>query len=106
MAVSLNLFLFGKPGQELDEGGPVTAQELRDLGQALQARLENIAGIVEKLTDAGWEAQLGLYDIYLYHPYIGTGIHAEEKLRELGIDLDQVVIDEWEDEDDPEADIE
>ena len=105
MAVSLNLFLFGKPGQELNEGGPITAEELRALGQGLQARLEEIATIVEKLTATGWEAQMGLYDINLYHPYIDTATHAEEKLRDLGIDPERVFIDEWEDEDDAELEI-
>ena len=105
MAVSLNLFLFGKPGQELNEGGPITAPELRALSQELQARLEEIATIVEKLTAAGWEAQMGLYDINLYHPYINTATHAEEKLRELDIDPQRVIIDEWEDEDDEELEI-
>jgi hypothetical protein len=102
MAVSLNLYLFGKPGQELNEGGPVTAQEVRELGQELQARLKAVAAIVEKLTATGWEAQMGLYDINLYHPYIDTATHAEEKLHELGIDPARVCIDEWEEEDDEE----
>jgi hypothetical protein len=100
MAVSLNLFLFGKPGQELDEGGSVTASQLRDLSRKLHARLEETATIVEKLTATGWEAQMGLYDINLYHPYINTAPHAEEKLRELDIDPETITIDEWEDEDD------
>jgi hypothetical protein len=98
MAVTLSVFLFGKPGQELNEGGPITAPELRDLAQHMHARLVAIAEIVEKLTNAGWEAQMGLYDINLYHPYVSTEAQAEEKLQDLGIDSDMIHIDEWEDE--------
>jgi hypothetical protein len=102
MAVSLTLFLFGKPGQELEEGGEVTPEQLRALGRDLQARLEEVATVVEKLTGAGWDAQMMLYDIHLSHPYINTAAAAEEKLHDLGIDPERVCIDEWEDEEDEE----
>ena len=98
MAVSLSLFLFGKPGQELNEGGPITPQELRDLAEHMHARLLEIADMVEKLTNAGWEAQMGLYDINLYHPYVSTEAQAAEKLEDLGIDPEKIHIDEWEDD--------
>ena len=75
------------------------------LGREMQARLEGIATLIEKLTATGWEAQMGLYDINLYHPYIDTATHAEEKLRELDIDPERVLIDEWEEEDDEELEI-
>jgi hypothetical protein len=104
MGVTLMLFLFGKPGQELDEGGDVTAEQLRALAQGLHERLRETADIVEKLTDAGWEAQMGLYDIFLSHPYITTAAQAEEKLQDLGIDPERVIIDEWEDEDEGDWD--
>ena len=98
------LFLFGKPGQELDEGEEVTAEQLRGLAQSLQERLRETADIVEKLTGAGWEAQMGLYDIFLSHPYIDTAAQAEEKIRDLGIDPERVTIDEWEDEEEEDWD--
>ncbi|MBV9125354.1 MAG: hypothetical protein JO112_18520, partial [Planctomycetes bacterium] len=80
MTTCLILPLFGKPGQELNEGAEVTPRELRALAQDLQARLLEAANLVEKLTGAGWEAQMGLYDILLSHPYIETAAHTEEKL--------------------------
>ena len=98
MAVSLTLFLFGKPGQELPEGEEVTAQDLRTVGQSLKARLDEAADMVEKLTGAGWEVQMGLYDVFFSHPYIQTATQAEAKLQDLGIDPDHISIDEWEDE--------
>jgi hypothetical protein len=105
MAVSLMLFLYGKPGQELDEGAEVTAEQLRALGQSLQARLDEAADLVEKLTGAGWEVQMGLYDLMFSHPYIDTAAQAEERLEALGIDPEKVFIDEWEEEEDEEPEL-
>jgi hypothetical protein len=104
MSVTLNLFLFGKPGQELEEGGEVTADQLRALAQELNERLLDVAATVEKLTNTGWEAQMTLYDVVLSHPYITTEVQAQEKLQDLGIDPDHVMIQEWEDEEDEGAD--
>lgn len=105
MSVSVMLYLFGKPGQELDEGGEVTAAQLRDLGTELNARLQNAADIVGKLTETGWEAEMGLYDIYLHHPYVRTEQEARMRLDELGIDPEQVFIDEFEDEEELEDEV-
>ncbi len=100
MAVTLMLHLFGKPGWELNEGEEITPQELRDLADDLHARLKDAALTVEKLTGAGWSAQLTLYDVILSNPYVETTAHAEERLLALGIDPEKVAIDEWEDEED------
>ena len=105
MSVSLSLFLYGKPGQELDEGGEVTPEQLRALGKDLRARLEQAAEIVEKLSGAGWEAQMGLYDVMLYNPYVRTEADVRTRLDGLGIDPDEVSILEFEgDEDEDEFD--
>lgn len=98
MTVTLNVPLFMKPGQELREGEDVTPEELRALGRDIHARLEQAAAVVEKLTAAGWEAQMCLYDIILSNPYIHTAAEAEGKLMDLGIDSEHVYIDEWPDE--------
>jgi hypothetical protein len=100
MAVTLIVPLFGKPGQELNEGGEVTAPQLRDLADDLQARLREAADIVEKLTAAGWETEMTLYDIMLSHPYVTTEVQAQAKLDDLGIDPERVHIEEWPDEED------
>jgi hypothetical protein len=98
MSVAVMLHLFGKPGQELEEGGAVTAEDLRQLAQDLNLRLQAAAEVVDKLTGAGWEAEMGLYDIFLSHPFLGTEAEARAQLDGLGIDPDQVHIDEFEDE--------
>jgi hypothetical protein len=103
MSVTLTMHLYGKPGWELDEGEEVTPRQLRDLAEDLHGRLKEAADIVEKLTDAGWEAQMTLYDVCLSHPYINTAAQAEEKLLDLGIDPKRVAIDEWEDEEEGEG---
>jgi hypothetical protein len=100
MSVFVSIWLFGKPGHELNEGEPVTTEQLRALADELHERLHDTANIVEKLTGAGWEAHMALYDIHFSHPYLNTKTGVEEQFLSLGIDLDRVCIDEWEDEDD------
>jgi hypothetical protein len=96
------LSLFGKPGQELEEGEEVTDRQLRALGDDLRNRLHEAAEIVEKLTGAGWEAQMTLYDVMLSHPYVTTEAQARDKLEDLGIDPESVFIEEWNDEEEDE----
>jgi hypothetical protein len=98
MAVTLMLYLFGKPGVELHEGGEVTPKELRDLADDLHARLAEAAEIVEKLTGAGWEAEMTLYDVMMSHPYVESAVQAEAILHDLGIEPGKVYVDEWEEE--------
>jgi hypothetical protein len=106
MMAQIMIFLFGKPGQELEEGGEVTSAQLRELGKILHARLEEAAEIVSKLESAGWAAQMTLYDVLLTHPYLNTRMAVEEQLDNLGIDPESVTIDEWDDDegDEPEED--
>src|SRR5262249_40901504 len=85
-------------GQELDEGAEVTADELRALGQNLNARLQTTADMVEKLTKSGWEVQMALYDLIMSHPYVTTETEARSRLDELGIDPDLVHIEEFDEE--------
>ena len=99
MSVTLMMYLFGKPGQEPDEGEEVTPQQLRQLGADLKGRLDEAADIIEKLTGAGWDAQMALYDILLSHPYITSAVQAEQQLQDLGIDPEKVHVEEWPDED-------
>jgi hypothetical protein len=100
VSVSVTLWLFGKPGHELSEGEEITAEQIRDLAQGMKERLEQAADIVEKLTGAGWEAQMGLYDVMLYNPFVRTEADVRTRLDGLGIDPDEVSILEFEGEDD------
>jgi ferredoxin-NADP reductase len=99
MSVSLMLHLFGKPEWELNE---VTPEQLRALGKNLHARLERAADIVEKLGNAGWEIEMALYDVCMSHPYLDTKAAVEEKLQDLGIDPEEVHIEELPEEDEEE----
>src|SRR2546428_704232 len=85
VSVLATLWLFGKPGQELDEGGEVTGDQIRALAQCLSERLQRVGDIVEKMTGAGWDAQMGLYDVMLSHPYVRTESEARTRLDDLGI---------------------
>jgi hypothetical protein len=105
VSVSVNLWLFGKPGHELNEGEEVQADQIRALAQSMHERLVQAADIVEKLTGAGWEAQMGLYDVMLYNPYVRTEADVRIRLDDLGIDPDEVSILEFEgDEEEDEFD--
>ena len=94
MAVFVSLHLFSKPGVELNEGEAVSPQQLRALGDGLRGRLHEAADIVETLTNAGWQAQMLLYDICLSNPYITTAVQAEEHILNLNIDPERLFIDE------------
>jgi hypothetical protein len=102
VSVSVTLWLFGKPGHELNEGEEVNAGQIRALAQCMKERLELAADIVEKLTGAGWEAQMGLYDVMLYNRFVRTEADVRTRLDDLGIDPDEVSILEFEGEDDEE----
>jgi hypothetical protein len=102
VSVSVTLWLFGKPGHELNEGEEIHADAIRALAQSMKQRLEQAADIVAKLTGAGWEAQMGLYDVMLYNPYVRTEADVRTRLDDLGIDPDEVSILEFEGEDDEE----
>jgi hypothetical protein len=41
---------------------------------------------------------MALYDIFLNNPYLNTTAAVEQKLQDLGINPEDVFIDEWEDE--------
>ena len=86
MAVMITLPLFGKPGFELGEGVEVTGEQVRQLGRELAERLDSIGGLIDKLTGAGWDAQTGLYDVMLSHPFLRTeaewqGDYVHERLE-------------------------
>jgi hypothetical protein len=98
MCASIQLHLFGKPAVYLDEGGPVTAQQLRELGQDLKAHLDKAADALQKLQADGWQVTMCLYDVELVNPSVKTAKEAEERLKALGIDPTDVGIDAAEDE--------
>jgi hypothetical protein len=93
--VDVGIFLWHKPGEELGEGEPLTAERLRQRAAQLQSHLQQVAAILEKLGAAGWSAATGLYDVRLTHPRVTTANQALDYLAKLGVDPDGVYIDEF-----------
>jgi hypothetical protein len=102
MAVTVCLPLFGNPGHELEEGGTVKGQELRDLADHLSQRLRQAADTLDKLSAAGWSNQLGMYDIILLRGDVETKEEAVRELQTLGLNTEEfMIIEDVEEEDDP-----
>ena len=100
MSVNVFLPLFLKPGDELEEGADITADELRELATDLDDRLQSTASILHKLRRDGWTAQTSLYAVSCAHEDVCTVDEAEARLRQLGIDPGDLTIDECDDEED------
>jgi len=95
--VTVSVFLFGKPACEIDrlEGSPVDLELLREValcGQELGTRLARVAELGAKLVEKGWEGVGLLYDIDFYKAV--SMKDAEEELKALGIEPDEVSIRE------------
>jgi hypothetical protein len=95
--VTISVFLFGKPAWEIDrlEGSPVDLQlldEIASCGEALGSRLTRASEIGRKLVEKGWEGVGLLYDIDFYKEIPLK--EAEEELKALGIEPDEVSIRE------------
>jgi hypothetical protein len=95
--VTVSIFLFGKPAWEIEglEGSPVDLQLLSAIascGQELNRRLTRAAELGRKLVVKGWEGYGLLYDVEFYKAV--TLIDAEEELKGLGIEPDEVSIRE------------
>lgn len=78
----ISLWLFGKPEWEIDTE-KATPKGLRKLGVELKERLEETAGVLEKLQKNGWENAGGLYDLFMFKDI--SKKEAQAELRKLGI---------------------
>jgi hypothetical protein len=97
MSVMVCLPLFGDPAHELE--GRVHSRDLRTLADSLRERLQHAADTLDKLTEAGWWAQVGAFDLMLSHPKVQTREQAEARLRSIGIDpMQLLIVEEIEDE--------
>ena len=98
--VSIHLFL--KPSWEMDieDIGYIDPEILRQKGDELRERLHATAGIVDKLQSDGWSRVYGHTVIYdLEFVWEGDSKSAEKRLIELGIEPDEVgveEVEEWE----------
>src|SRR4051812_23106349 len=95
MPANIMIHLFGKPAWELGEGQPVSPQQLRDLGDILQARLHEAAEVTEKLVAKGWLAQVVLYDVMVQPPREMSAEEVEDLLVELGLDSLGLEVEEY-----------
>jgi hypothetical protein len=91
--VSVSVFLFGKPAWEIDEleGSRVNLELLSAIascGEELNRRLTRAAELGKKLITKGWEGYGLLYEIEFYKEV--TLKDAEEELKVLGIESDEV----------------
>ena len=84
----LSLWLFGKPGWELDmedkELDESFADKLEALGEVLRETLKRAADVLRKLLAEGWSAYGGLYTIDFYKDVPIE--QARKELRELGLE--------------------
>jgi len=96
--ISLSIYLYGKPNWELPIEGinhldPII---IREHGKELQARLNHIADVVEKLQLEGWqlsECYGAIYNLDFYKEEI-TLKQARQELKDLGIDLRSIYLEE------------
>lgn len=98
---TISVFLFGKPAWEIEglEGSPIDIQMLAsiaDCGQELARRLQRASEIGRKLVAAGWEGIGLLYDMEFYKEV--SIKEAEEAMRAMGIEPDEVAMREELDE--------
>lgn len=98
MSVTVSLFLFLKPHDELAIGQKVSKNEMVVFATNLYQRLLAVADIVGRLARDGWNNVVSPYDIEGSHPDVRTVEEAEQRLRNLGIDLDAVDIRDSKDE--------
>ncbi len=95
--VTVSVFLFGKPAWEIEslEGSPIDLELLNAIavcGQELGIRLTRAAELGRKLVAKGWEGYGLLYDVEFYKAV--TLKEAEEELKALDIEPDEVSIRE------------
>jgi hypothetical protein len=92
MGVTVCMPLFGNPGHELEEGAAVKGADLRTLGDELRERLAQAADILDRLAADGWKAEVAMFDLLLSHPLVASPQQAEQRLRAIAIDPDQMMI--------------
>ena len=100
MGVTVCLPLFGPAGRELEEGAAVKGRQLRDLGTALNERLNGAAYTLDRLTEAGWSARVAMYDVILAQEGVETKEEAVRRVQALGIDPEGLMIVEDVEEED------
>ena len=99
--VTVSLFLFGKPAWEIEglEGSPVDLELLAAIaarGAELAGRLSRAAEVGRRLVASGWEGYGLTYEVEFYKEL--SLREAEEELKSMGVEPDEVAIREVGDE--------
>ncbi len=84
--LSVSMFLWAKPGWDLDEGSEADADKIRNCGKGIMEHTAEVASAVEKLKSDGWSATIALYDIYFDHPDVRIVEEAKARLSDLNLD--------------------
>jgi len=97
--ITIILGLYGKPNWDMDIEGKtrIKPELLKYQGETIRERLDKVASIVEKLQNHGWklsEAYGSIYSLDYCNEHIIIE-EAEDELRNLGIDLEDVEIVEF-----------
>ena len=99
MSISVNFYLWSKPGLMLTEGEKVDPEELRLTANRIREHAHKISDIITVMQKDGWKCNFGLYDIVCDKNGINTQDQAFENLAALGVDLELVFIDHLYDDD-------
>lgn len=98
MYTDIAIHLFGKPEFELDEYEP-SGPGIREFAADLAHRLEHVARIAEVLEKDGWSLKVVGNSLEARHAQVNSVQDAEDRLRRLGIDPDDITdMAEWDDE--------
>ena len=103
MNVSVEIGLWTKPSWMMDIEGKnkINVKELKEMGDWFKEHLDKISEIIDKLQKNGWEmgeCYGAIYNLSFYKDEINTEKEAKTELKKLGINLKEVSIMEWEDE--------
>jgi hypothetical protein len=85
--VYITLPLYCKMDMSHKEGEPLTAEEIRHMGNKLQEHFAEAADFLDLLAPAGWKAQVVGGEVGLFHPDVHTQAQVEENLGNLGLEV-------------------
>ncbi|HIH25488.1 hypothetical protein J4476_00075 [Candidatus Woesearchaeota archaeon] len=97
--INISVWLYGKPAWDLNiEGsGDIDSAMLRERADELCNHLHVVADLVDKLVSNGWYCHGTLYSLEFSKDNIRVKEDAVKELNNLGIDPDNIDLEEYED---------